>query len=201
MDFEKEAWRSDCLCCGIDEVGRGCIAGPVVAAAVIFPPNHKIHKKIRDSKKMTPKMRQVAFEYILDNSIDFGVGLINAQMIDKIGIVSATEQAIIESVKMLKTEIDHALIDGKSIKELNLKQKAVVKGDEHIYSISAASIVAKVFRDAIVSGFDNVYEDYNFKSHKGYGTKKHFEAITKNGLTPEHRKTFLKNGDKHYHTI
>lgn len=168
------------------------MAGPVVAAAVIFPKNHQPHQKIRDSKKMTPKNREETFDYILENAVDFGIGLIDAKTIDEIGIGAATEAAMVLAVEMLNKKVSLALIDGREINGLAVKQKAIIKGDAYVYSISAASIVAKVFRDKVVSGLDNVYQNYAFAEHKGYGTKKHFAAITQHGLTPEHRRTFLK---------
>lgn len=191
LDFEKAIWAEGSFVCGVDEVGRGCLAGPVVAAAVILPKNHQPHQKIRDSKKMTPKNRAEMYDFILDNAVDFGIGLIDAKTIDEIGIGAATEAAMISAVGMLNKKVSWALIDGRGISGLSVRQKAVIKGDAYVYSISAASIVAKVFRDKIVSGLDNVYPDYSFSEHKGYGTKKHYEAISKRGLTPEHRTTFI----------
>lgn len=191
--FEQEAWSKGLVVCGIDEVGRGCIAGPVVAAAVSFPEAHKIHEKIRDSKKVTSKMRAELFDFILEECDDFGVGLVSADSIDEIGISPATKKAMALAIEGLTIKPDQILIDAVVLDEVAISQKSIIKGDENIYSIAAASIVAKVFRDAVVSGLDNIYPDYGFSSHKGYGTKVHYEAIKKSGLTTEHRKTFLKN--------
>jgi len=191
--FEQEAWGQGLVVCGIDEVGRGCIAGPVVAAAVSFPKEHKLHEKIRDSKKVTPKMRAELFNFILEECDDFGVGLVSAKAIDENGISPATKLAMALAINDLTNKPDQILIDAVVLDEVTIAQKSIIKGDENIYSIAAASIVAKVFRDSVVSGFDNVYPDYGFSSHKGYGTKVHYEALKKSGLTSEHRRTFLKN--------
>lgn len=192
LNFEKKVWSQGKLCCGVDEVGKGCVAGPVVAAAVVFGIGHKPYEKIRDSKMLTPVARFKISEHILENCLDFGVGLVSAGEIDKIGITAATQKAMIKALEMIDVECQQILIDGREIDGIE-NQVAIIKGDLHVYSIAAASIIAKVFRDAIVSGLDNVYCGYDFKSHKGYGTKKHFEFIKKLGLTSEHRKTFLKN--------
>lgn len=192
LNLEKEVWDAEGLAAGVDEVGKGCLAGPVVAAAVIFPPGAEIHKKIRDSKTMTQKSREEMFEYILENCHDFGIGLATAEEINENGINPATQRAMVRALKGMKTSPDLVLVDAVEIVGIPQPQKAVIKGDAHIYSIAAASVVAKVFRDAIVSGFDNVYPDYKFSSHKGYGTKVHQEAIVANGLTPEHRTLFCR---------
>lgn len=193
LKFEQEAWDHNLIVCGVDEVGRGCLAGPVVAAAVSFSKSHKPHEKVRDSKKMTPKMRAEMFEYILDNCSDFGIGLVPADEIDRIGIVPATKKAMVSAIQGFNIQPDEILIDAVNLEEITIKQKSIIKGDESVYSIAAASIVAKVFRDSVVSGFDNVYSEYQFSSHKGYGTKAHYAAIEKHGLTKEHRRTFLRN--------
>jgi ribonuclease HII len=189
-NFEKDVWDNGGLAAGIDEVGKGCIAGPVVAAAVVMPRDCEIHIKIRDSKTMTPKSRAEMFEYILDNCSDLGVGLVSAEEIDLGGINPATKKAMRLALSQLNNQPEMVLVDAVEIDEIEILQKAVIKGDAHIYSVAAASIVAKVFRDSIVSGLDNVYPEYGFSSHKGYGVKKHIDAISCYGMTPEHRKTF-----------
>jgi ribonuclease HII len=195
LDFEKKVWDEGGLACGVDEVGRGCIAGPVVAAAVIMPAGHKPILNVRDSKKLTPKMRAKIFDLILDNVSDFGVGLVPAWEIDKIGIGVATKKAMKEAIDSLKLSPDMVLVDAVILEDVGFSQKAIIKGDENVYSISAASIVAKVYRDAIVSGLDNVHANYAFSEHKGYGTRKHYKAIEYLGLTSEHRRTFLHKSD------
>lgn len=191
LKFEEEIWIKGGLACGVDEVGRGCIAGPVVAAAVVFSKNHKPIKNVRDSKKLTPKMRKEIFDEILNQSIDFGIGLVPALEIDRGGINPATKKAMMLAIESLTKIPEVVLIDAVKLEEVTIIQKSIIRGDENVYSISAASIIAKVFRDAIISGLDNVHPNYSFSSHKGYGTKKHYEEIEKNGLTEEHRKSFL----------
>ena len=190
LNFESEAWKSGGLAAGVDEVGRGCLAGPVVAAAVVMPANCEVHIKIRDSKTMSPKMREEMFEYIMDNCVDFGIGLVPAQDIDNEGINPSVTTAMRSAVSMLVRDPDMVLVDAVEITGISIPQKGVIKGDAHIYSVAAASIVAKVYRDAIVSGMDNAYPGYGFAGHKGYGSQKHMEAIRRLGLTPEHRRTF-----------
>lgn len=190
LKFEKEIWNQKKISCGIDEVGRGCLAGPVVAAAVVISADHKPIKNIRDSKKLTPKMRRELFEIILENCLDFGIGLASAKEIDEIGIAPASKKAMARAVNHLSSSPDHLLIDAFRIEEIEITQTPIIKGDEICYSIACASIVAKVFRDNIVSGLDNIYPKYSFSTHKGYGAKMHIEAIKKHGLTDEHRRSF-----------
>lgn len=192
LKTEKIYWQEGRLVCGVDEVGRGCIAGPVVAAAVVLPKGHKKIKNVRDSKKLTAKMRERIFEEILNSGADFGVGLVPAVIIDEIGIEKATKQAMAEALGALTFGHEVVLLDGNKELELSIEQKAIVKGDATVYSISCASIVAKVFRDAVVSGLHAEFPEYDFASHKGYGTKKHYEALKTQGPSREHRKTFLK---------
>lgn len=192
-DYEIEIWSKGGLACGIDEVGRGCVAGPVVAASVIMPKGHKPIDDIRDSKKLSQKKREALFEEILSSCADFGIGLIPAQDIDNHGIVPATKNAMLESFNQLSLAPDLILIDAMEVEEIPIQQESITKGDMKVYSISCASIVAKVFRDRVVIGLENDYKEHQFSSHKGYGTKAHFDTIKKHGLTPEHRKSFLKN--------
>lgn len=191
-DYEIEIWSKGGLACGIDEVGRGCVAGPVVAASVIMPKGHKQIDGVKDSKKLSQKKREALFEEILSSCADFGIGLIPAQDIDNYGIVLATKNAMLESFNHLSLVPDLVLIDAMEVGEIPIQQESIIKGDVKVYSISCASIVAKVFRDRVVIGLENDYKEHQFSSHKGYGTKAHFETIKKHGLTPEHRRTFLK---------
>jgi len=192
LEFEQEVWTSGGLACGIDEVGRGCIAGPVVAAAVIFDSKHVPHEKIKDSKMLTPKKREELYDFILEEALDYGIGLVPASDIDEIGIVPATKKAMRYAIEMLGTVPSNLLIDAVVLSEIKIPQKSIIKGDTVCYSIAAASIIAKVFRDHVVIGFDNIYPEYGFSGHKGYGAASHYAAIEKCGLTPEHRKTFLR---------
>jgi len=192
LKFEKSIWSRKGSVCGVDEVGRGCLAGPVVAAAVSFDEFHRPHPRVRDSKALTPNSRQELFDFILNEATDFGFGLVSAKKIDNLGIVSATKEAMALAIKSLSKRPDEVLVDVVFLENIKVKQKAVINGDTCVYSIAAASIVAKVFRDRLVSGLDSVYPGYFFASHKGYGTRNHYRAISRHGLTPEHRKTFLK---------
>ncbi len=193
FEFEKKVWGKGGFACGIDEVGRGSLAGPVVAAAVVFSPGHEPHPKVRDSKKMTPKMRAEMFDFIITEATDYGIGLVSAAEIDEIGIVPATKKAMTLAIEMLQNRPDVLLIDAVALSNVDIPQKSIIRGDSTSYSIAAASIVAKVFRDQVVSGLDNVYDGYNFSGHKGYGAPAHYTAIREFGFTPEHRRTFCKN--------
>lgn len=195
LNFEKEVWAAKGLACGIDEVGRGCIAGPVVAAAVVFGPDHSPHEKIKDSKMLTPKKREELYDFILEEAQDYGIGLVPASEIDEIGIVPATKKAMQYAIEMLGSDPSNLLIDAVVLDEIDIPQKSIIKGDTVCYSIAAASILAKVFRDRVVMGFDNVYPEYGFGGHKGYGAPAHYAAIKENGFTPEHRRTFCRNID------
>jgi ribonuclease HII len=190
---EREYWNQEILVCGVDEVGRGCLAGPVVAAAVVMPLGHKAILNVRDSKKLTPKMRREVCEKILDKCHDFGIGLVTAAEIDEIGIEKATKKAMVGAIAQLTFGHQVVLIDGNKPLEIDTRQKTIIKGDATVYSISAASVIAKVFRDQILIGLDNAYPEYGFAGHKGYHSKDHVEAIKKYGLTPEHRRYFLRS--------
>lgn len=193
LTFEEEIWADGRIICGVDEVGRGCLAGPVVAAAVIMPAGHKPIKGIRDSKRLSKKQREELFDMILDNVADFGVGLVPALEIDNVGIAPATKKAMSLAVKLLSLQPDMLLVDAVKIDEVVIEQKSIIKGDEVCYSIACASIVAKVFRDSIAIGLDHDFPKYSFPEHKGYGTKKHRAAIKKHGVTSQHRKSFRLN--------
>jgi ribonuclease HII len=194
LKIEKEHWAKDLLICGVDEVGRGCLAGPVVAAAVVLPKNHKRIKNVRDSKTLNEKQRREIFDLIIESALDFGVGLVPAGEIDLIGIHVASRLAMTQAVNQLNLPVAKVIVDGKfPIEDIRHPQEAMVDADALCYTVSCASILAKVFRDQVVAGFDNIYPDFGFSSHKGYATKKHYEALRTFGLTPEHRLTFLKN--------
>jgi ribonuclease HII len=190
LKHENIIWAQSGLAAGVDEVGRGCLAGPVVAAAVVMPVGCDIHIKIRDSKTMTAKARAEMFDYILDNCHDFGVGLVPASQIDANGINPSVNTAMQLALSMLKSDPSIVLVDAVTVDNISIPQKGVIKGDAKVYSIAAASVVAKVFRDSVVSGLDNVYPEYGFSGHKGYGAAKHMDAIRTHGLTPEHRRSF-----------
>ena len=177
---------------GIDEAGRGPLAGPVVAAVVVFKPGTKI-KYINDSKKLSEEKRNELFDIIKEEALDFGIGIVNNEEIDEYNILNATYMAMKKAINCLKKSPDYLLIDAVHIPGININQNPIVKGDAKSISIAAASILAKVTRDSIMYQYDDIYPEYGFAHHKGYGTSEHYKAIEEFGITPIHRKTFLKN--------
>ncbi|MFO7637441.1 MAG: ribonuclease HII [Clostridia bacterium] len=177
---------------GIDEAGRGPLAGPVSAAAVILKPGCMLFG-IDDSKKLTPKKRDILYEAILRECICHCVVLVDNLMVDAMNIHEAAKKAMCDAVKGLSMVPDHLLIDAVELKDLPFNQTPLIKGDSLSVSIAAASILAKVTRDRVMDAFHIQYPHYNFLSNKGYGTKEHMEAIKRYGLTPIHRTTFVKN--------
>jgi len=193
LEFEKSTFDLGFnLIAGLDEAGRGPLAGPVVASAVILPKLELI-RDIDDSKKLSEKKRDELYMKIQEIAIDIGVGIVDNETIDKINILNATKLAMKRAVDSLKIKPDFMLIDALEIADIDIKQKSIIKGDSRSISIAAASIIAKVTRDNIVKQYDIKYPEYKFSKHKGYGTKEHYEAIKKYGITPIHRKSFLKN--------
>ncbi len=178
---------------GIDEVGRGPLAGPVVAACVILPDDYK-NPKITDSKQISHSHRVQLYREIQENAVNYAVAELDNIVVDEINILQATHKAMVMAVEMLKIKPDFVYIDGNSIpKTFNYKAEAVVKGDTFISQISAASIMAKVHRDTWMTDVAHeLYPQYNFAKHKGYATREHFDAIAKYGICPLHRMTFLK---------
>lgn len=178
---------------GIDEVGRGPLAGPVMAAAVILPQTIKPTKwadKIKDSKQLTAIQRENLVEYIKDLAISYGVGMINSQTIDIRGIAKATRLAMVQAVNQVSPSPDYVLIDYFTVPELKFPQKGVVEGDSICFSIACASIIAKVTRDKIMIELDDLYPGYGFANHKGYGTREHLKCLQKLGPCPIHRLSF-----------
>lgn len=191
--FENEGYENGYLYIGgIDEAGRGPLAGPVVAAIVVFKPNTKI-EGINDSKKLSEVKRDELFDIIKEQALDYGIGIVNNNEIDEFNILQATYMAMKKAINCLEKAPDYLLIDATTIPGVDTPQKPIIKGDSKSISIAAASILAKVTRDSIMYQYDEMYPEYGFKSHKGYGTKEHYEAIEKHGITPIHRKSFLKN--------
>lgn len=192
------------LIAGVDEVGRGPLAGPVVAATCIFDRDVDI-VGIDDSKKLSEKKREQFFEEIKDKALAYGIGEASCEVIDEINILEATKlamkRAIDEADKMLESKgrdrIQIVVFDAVKINDLDKEQMSVIKGDQTYFSIAAASILAKVTRDNLMKEYDKVYPEYGFASNKGYGTKAHYEGIKKAGITEIHRKSFLKNLDTH----
>lgn len=179
------------LICGVDEAGRGPLAGPVCAAAVILPRDLQI-PGLTDSKKLTDKKRRELFPVIQEQAIAYGIGLASEQEIDEINILQATFLAMRRALDQLSVRPDLALIDGNRETDFGLPVKTVVKGDSLSANIAAASILAKVTRDNIMIQLSEQYPDYGFEIHKGYGTKAHYAALTEHGASPVHRRSFLK---------
>jgi ribonuclease HII len=177
--------------CGVDEAGRGPLAGPVCAAAVILPPNLEI-PGLTDSKKLSDKRRRELYPVIMEQAIAYGIGLASHEEIDEINILQATFLAMERAIAQLKVRPDLALIDGNRQKDFGFPVETVVKGDSLSASIAAASILAKVTRDDLMVSMAQQYPGYGFEVHKGYGTKAHYEALQKLGPSPIHRMTFLK---------
>ena len=174
---------------GVDEVGRGPLAGPVVASAVILPSNHNI-EYLNDSKKLSPKKRLVLYDEIMEKSIDIGIGCVSPDIIDKINIRNATMKAMEKAVSNLTLNPDKVLIDGIDEPNLSVPFENIVKGDTKIECIMAASIIAKVTRDKIMQDYSIIFSEYGFENNKGYGTKYHMESLKVNMATPIHRKSF-----------
>jgi len=173
---------------GIDEVGRGPLAGPVVAGAVILKPFTYIDK-LKDSKKLTPAKRAQFFSLIVNNCIDWAVGMVEAREIDRINILQASKLAMQQAIKNLKQKPDFLLIDAVKLSS-EIPSQSIIKGDENSASIACASIIAKVMRDRLMDNLSLIFPQYGFEKHKGYPTKFHREKIAEYGLTPVHRKTF-----------
>lgn len=178
--------------CGIDEVGRGPLAGPVVAAAVILPKDSQI-LYLNDSKKLSEKKREELYEVIMREAVAVGFGMVGPGRIDEINILQATYEAMREAIGKLSVRPVALLNDAVTIPGVDIPQVPIIKGDAKSVSIAAASIVAKVTRDRLMVEYDRMMPDYGFARNKGYGTKEHIEALQKNGPTPIHRKTFIKN--------
>jgi ribonuclease HII len=187
--YERRIWNMGKISAGVDEAGRGPLAGPVVAAAVILPKECEIDG-LNDSKKLSPKKRDNLFNQITGLAIVTAVGIVEPEEIDRINILRATVLAMEIAVRKLNPQPDHLLIDGNIRTSLLIPQETVIEGDSRCCSIAAASIVAKVIRDSIMDDYHNMYPEYNFKRHKGYPTIEHFEALRRFGPCPIHRKTF-----------
>lgn len=189
--YEKE-YESYGYVCGIDEVGRGPLAGPVVAGAVILPRDSKI-LYLNDSKQLSEKKREELYDVIMEQAVACGIGYASPERIDEINILQATYEAMREAISNLKVSPDILLNDAVTIPEIQIKQVPIIKGDAKSVSIAAASIIAKVTRDRLMVQYDSVFPEYGFASNKGYGAQVHIEALKKYGPTPIHRRSFIKN--------
>ena len=199
FEIEKSTFeRGYKLVCGVDEAGRGPLAGPVCAAAVILPTDTVI-EGLNDSKKISEKKRELLYDVICEKAIAYSIAFGTLEEIETLNILEATFLAMNRSINGLEIKPDYALIDGnRAPKGINIPCETVIKGDAKSASIAAASILAKVTRDRLLMEYDTQYPEYNFKKHKGYGTKEHTELILKHGPCPIHRLSFLKKllGDK-----
>ena len=188
--YEEELYDAGYeLICGVDEAGRGPLAGPVVVAACILPPFLRI-EGVNDSKKLSEKKREELYKIIIKNALAYNIVFINEKTIDAINIYEATKKGMLEAIEGLKVQPDYVLIDAMPLNELKLNNKSVIHGDALSASIAAASILAKVSRDHYMEKMDIKYPNYGFKHHKGYGTKMHMEALEKYGPCKIHRKSF-----------
>lgn len=188
FSYEKDFWAKGQLVAGVDEVGRGPLAGPVVAAAVVLPEDFSL-LEVNDSKKLSPQKRLALYPKILEQAVAVGVGVMDNKVIDQINIYEADRQAMKQAVEALSTRPDALLVDAMNV-PADLPQVELIKGDAKSNSIAAASIVAKVFRDSLMDDYARLYPDYAFDHNAGYGTKDHLEALRKYGPTPIHRLTF-----------
>ncbi len=187
--YEKEYAVYESIC-GIDEAGRGPLAGPVVAGAVILPKNCDI-LYINDSKKLSEKKREELYDIIMDKAVAVGIGYSTPERIDEINILQATYEAMREAVSRLSVQPDLLLNDAVTIPQISIRQIPIIKGDAKSISIGAASIMAKVTRDRLMVQYDSIFPEYGFASNKGYGAQAHIEALKKYGPCPIHRKTFI----------
>lgn len=191
-DYENEIYDSGVsLICGVDEAGRGPLAGPVCAAAVILPRNIEI-PGLNDSKKLSEKKRESLFELIKEKALSYGIAFATVEEIEELNILNATYLAMNRAIEKLDRVPELALIDGNRNTGINIESRCVVKGDARCADIAAASILAKVSRDRLMYEEAKKYPEYHFEKHKGYGTKLHYEAIREFGPCPIHRKSFLK---------
>lgn len=189
--YERE-YESFGYVCGIDEVGRGPLAGPVVAGAVILPKDCQI-LYLNDSKQLSEKKREELYDIIMEQAVATGLGMVSPQRIDEINILQATYEAMREAISQLSPQPDILLNDAVTIPQVTIRQVPIIKGDAKSVSIAAASIIAKVTRDRLMVQYDTVFPEYGFAGHKGYGSAIHIAALKKYGPTPIHRRSFIKN--------
>ncbi|MDD3678374.1 MAG: ribonuclease HII [Dehalococcoidales bacterium] len=193
--FDEEQLLSSqgfCYIAGVDEAGRGCLAGPVVAAAVILPPdtNGDWTEQIMDSKLLTMEKREYLYSFISDNAVSCGIGIVSNEIIDVVNILQATKMAMKQAIEQLNPQPDTLLIDFLKLPEVSIPQKGIPHGDGLCFSIACASIVAKVSRDRLMNEMDELYPGYGLCKHKGYWTAEHISCINKLGPCPIHRRTF-----------
>ncbi len=192
MSIYEKKYADYSYICGIDEVGRGPLAGPVVAGAVILPKDCDI-LYLNDSKKLSEKKREELYDEIMEKAIATGIGIVSPARIDEINILQATYEAMRMAIEQLQVQPDLLLNDAVTIPDVMIKQVPIIKGDAKSISIAAASIIAKVTRDRLMVQYEDVLPGYGFASNKGYGSAAHIQALREQGATPIHRKTFIKN--------
>ena len=191
IDFENQAFAEGFrFVAGVDEVGRGCLAGAVIAAAVILDLSKPLPEFLNDSKKLSEKKRLLIDREIRENAVAFSIAQVEAEEIDRINILQATKKAMRLAIENLQPKADFLLIDAVQLKDILTPQKAIIKGDAISASIAAASIIAKTYRDNLMREFDVIYPEYGFARHVGYGTKAHFDALRQHGACSLHRKSF-----------
>lgn len=191
QDYKSKGYN---LIAGMDEAGRGPLAGPVVCACVVMPfDNDTIIEGINDSKKLTEKKREELFQKIVDVALSYSICEIDNEVIDKVNILNATKQGMQNCVNNLSVKPDVVLVDAVNKLNIDVEYMSIIKGDAKSYSIAAASILAKVHRDRLMKKLDEKYPNYNFKKHKGYGTKEHIDNLKRYGKCEIHRDTFIKN--------
>ncbi len=188
MEYAAKGYRN---ICGVDEAGRGPLAGPVCAAAVILPEGFEI-PGLNDSKQLSDRKRRELYPIIMREAVSYGIAFVDEKIIDRDNILNATFMAMRSAVRQLYPKPDLALIDGNRVTDFGVEAIPIVKGDAQVAAIAAASILAKVARDQYMEAIDAVYPQYGFAVHKGYGTKRHYAAVTEYGLCPIHRRTFFK---------
>jgi ribonuclease HII len=191
FDLEEQA-RSEGFChiAGVDEVGRGCLAGPVVAAACILDPKRPVPAGLNDSKKLSKSRRKEIASELRRSALAYAVAEIHAEEIDNINILEATKKAMLLALNSLQPSADYILVDALRLKGLDIPQRSIIKGDSISYSIAAASVIAKTHRDALMAGYDKQYPQYGFANHKGYGSAEHLAALRQFGPCPIHRLSF-----------
>jgi len=191
LDFERQAHSEGFrFIAGVDEVGRGCLAGPVVAAACILDLDKVLPENIDDSKKLTPQVREEIAHQLKAECVAYAIGQVEADEIDRINILEATKKAMLLAIEALQPAADFLLVDALQLKHSPLPQRPIIKGDSLSASIAAASILAKTYRDDLMARYDEVYPGYGFAGHKGYAAASHYEAIHKQGACDLHRKSF-----------
>lgn len=189
LDYEKKYGKK--LIAGIDEAGRGPLAGPVVCACVVMDPGYK-NDEIRDSKQLSAAARERLFDEIIKNCLSYGVSVIDNQVIDEINILNATKRGMLEAYSSIKVKPDVLLVDAVKL-EVDIASEAIIYGDELSFNIAAASIIAKVTRDRIMEDLDKLFPGYLFAKHKGYATREHISILREKGPTAIHRRSFIKN--------